>query len=116
MYARTLSLFAALSSGLLLTGCSQEPTQAELTQLMEQQTASLNTLTTGLAGLSSMNLEGLEIKLDELKKLGCKKLPNQATTSCECEASITITAPIAGKVTSIESLTVSKTDNGWVLR
>lgn len=116
MHIRTLSLLGCLGSSLLLAGCSQEPSQADLTRLMEEQTASLNTLTTGLAGLSSMNLEGLEIKLNELKKLGCKKLADPVTTSYQCEASISITAPIAGKITSTESLTVSKTDNGWVLR
>lgn len=113
----TLKLFSlALFYPLLLTGCSNGPSETEIHAAIEQSLSSVNNAVSGIAGLTGANSESLQAKVDEVKKISCKKVPKTASPTYECEVRISMQLPILGQQSGTDLVTLSKASSGWIVR
>ena len=106
----------ALFCSLLLTGCSSGPSEAEIRTAIEQSLSSVNNAVSGIAGLAGANAKSLQAKVDDVKKIACKKVPKTASPTYECEVQISMQLPILGQQSGTDLVTLSKTSSGWIVR
>lgn len=111
LYGATL-----LCSFLLLAGCNSGPSETEIHAAIEQSLSSVNNAISGIAGLAGADSEALQARLADLKRISCKKVPNTASPTYECEVQVTMELPLLGKQSGTEIVTLSKTSNGWITR
>lgn len=106
----------ALLGALLLTGCSNQPSETEIRAAIEQNLSSINNAVSGLADLTGANAESLQAKVSDVKKISCKKVPKTASPTYECEVQVSMQLPIIGQQSGTDLVTLSKTSSGWIVR
>ena len=85
----------------VLTGCSVEPSEADIKKAIEREFSQGE----GMAG-------GLAPKLHGLKKLGCAKAASNPGYNCDVE--LDLEAPFIGRQKSALKVRFVKGDDGWV--
>ena len=106
----------ALLGSLLLTGCNNEPAESEIRAAIEQSLSSVNNAVSGLADLTGAKAESLQAKVNDVKKIACKKVPKTASPTYECEVQVSMQLPILGQQSATDLVTLSKTSSGWIAR
>ena len=111
----------SLTTAILLTGCSHEPTEPELRQAYEESLAEANQLAVKIGG------DRMKIGLQDFKKLSCEQPEASAnqnnqsqqesnnTKQYRCDIQVKLDLPLVGPSTQNGSMTVVKHDRGWVV-
>lgn len=111
----------SLTTAILLTGCSREPTEPELRQAYEESLAEANQLAVKIGG------DRMKIGLQDFKKLSCERpeasadQKNQSqqesnnTKQYRCDIQVKLDLPLVGPSTQNGTMTVVKHDRGWVV-
>lgn len=110
-----LRLFPLLAI-LLLAGCGSEPSEADIRTAIKENLSSVNDAVTGIFGAFGGNSADMQAKVDDLKKIACKKVPKTASPTYECEIQMTVQLPILGRQSGTEIITLTKTSNSWITR
>jgi hypothetical protein len=92
---------------LWLTGCSQAPSEADITLAYQKEVANTNAMTSKLGG------QELAIKVNTVKKVDCAE--NGDTEQYTCQVEIDSTLPFVGQRKEATELTLSKSENGWAI-
>ncbi|TEU28575.1 hypothetical protein [Alkanindiges illinoisensis] len=111
----------SLTTAILLTGCSREPTEPELRQAYEKSLAEANQLAVKIGG------DRMKIGLQDFKKLSCEQPEASAnqnnqsqqesnnTKQYRCDIQVKLDLPLVGPSTQNGTMTVVKHDRGWVV-
>ena len=122
---RIFLTITTLSTAILLSGCSREPSEPELRQAYEQSLAEANQLAVRIGG------DRMKIGLQDFKKLSCEA-SNQSTPAqtshqekqqdntnlphqYHCDIQVKLDLPLVGASTQNGTMTVVKHDRGWVV-
>lgn len=110
-----------LTTAMLLTGCSREPTESELRQAYAESLAQTNQVAVKIAG------DRMKIDLQDFKKLSCQQPgpsadaqgASQSSASqqkqYQCDIQVKLDLPLVGVSTQNGKMTVVKHDRGWVV-
>ncbi len=109
---KTIVLTTLLVSTGFLAGCSKEPSEDDIKTAYRNEVEQTNSLAHRLGG------DALSIKVNDLKKLGCKATDQKAQYLCQVE--IDTTLPLLGVQHTNTSLTLGQGDTGngqqgWVV-
>lgn len=99
--------------GMALTGCSGEPTEADLKKALQAEMDRANELAQTMLG----NEAGAEVAttIHALKKLKCKQSEEDGKTEYRCKVELDITYPPAKRQKRKASVRMVKEDNGWMV-
>lgn len=122
---RIFLTITTLSTAILLSGCSREPSEPELRQAYEQSLAEANQLAVRIGG------DRMKIGLQDFKKLSCEPSDQSAhaqTSNQEkqqdnaglphqyrCDIQVKLDLPLVGASTQNGNMTVVKHDRGWAV-
>jgi|GEM_PF-1936827 len=110
--SKTIVVVTVLICTGLLAGCSKEPSEDDIKTAYRNEVEQTNTLAHRLGG------DALSIKVNDLKKLGCKATDQKGQYLCQVE--IDTTLPLLGLQHTNTSLTLGQGDTGhgqqgWVV-
>jgi hypothetical protein len=92
---------------LLLSACSNEPSQVELKQAVQGQYDKFNSPSAALGATSPAS----QFVVHEVKKIGCKKGADAKAYSCDIE--VDVTTPLVGRNKSVKTLRVVDEGSHW---
>lgn len=101
----TLPALPLLTSALLLTACSGEPSSSDIEKVLQSGFAQFNTQMTTFAG------RGAKVEVHSIKKLGCK---SDGSNAYVCDVEVDVTNPMTGRSKSVAPLRLVKGSDGWV--
>ena len=102
----------AVSAGLLVAGCSGEPTEAEIRQVYEDEIARTNEQMVNLGGEQAASMIG-KSELHAISKLGCKEAENNSGYNCDVQVDMSV--PFLGRSTQTRTQRFVRGDDGWVV-
>jgi len=116
MEVRAKALFTGITIvllGMALTGCSGEPTEAELKKVLQSEMDRANELAQTMLG----NEAGAEVAttIHALDKLNCKLSEVEGKQEYRCKVEMDITYPPAKRQKRKASIRMVKEDNGWMI-
>jgi len=116
MEVRVKALFTGIIIvllGMTLTGCSGEPTEAELKKVLQSEMDGANELAQTMLGKEA----GAEVAttIHALDKLSCKQSEVDGTQEYRCKVEMDITYPPAKRQKRKASIRMVKEDNGWMI-
>ena len=116
MEARAKALFTGITIvllGMALTGCSGEPTEAELKKVLQSEMDKANELAQTMLGKEA----GAEVAttIHTLDKLSCKSSEVEGKQEYRCKVAMDITYPPAKRQKRQASVRMVKEDNSWMI-
>jgi len=105
--------FTIVLLGILLTGCSGEPTGAELHKALQAEMDRANELVQTMLGSEAG--AKVETKIHALEKLNCRQGEEDGTTEYRCKVELDITYPPAKRQKRKASVRMVKEDKGWMV-
>ncbi|RYY79383.1 MAG: hypothetical protein EOO69_06360 [Moraxellaceae bacterium] len=106
---RVFLTLITLSTVILLSGCSREPSEPELRQAYEQSLAEANQLAIRIGG------DRMKIGLQDFKKLSCEQPDQNQQKQYRCDIQVKLDLPLVGVSTQNGKMTVVKHDRDWVV-
>lgn len=92
-----------------LSGCSGEPSEADLKNALIKEVDKANVLLDKSSGV--LGAQSLKTEVKEVKKIGCKESSDSAGYNCDIK--ITATSPMLGTTTNNGTARFVKGDDGW---
>ena len=92
---------------LICTGCSTEPSEADLTEAAHVQYADFNSRTNSMTGGASSNSQFV---VHSVKKISCTPL---GSNGYSCDAEIDLTEALLGRHKTIKTIKLNAVDSGW---
>ncbi|MDH5471200.1 MAG: hypothetical protein OEX75_11450 [Gammaproteobacteria bacterium] len=111
-YVVTARLCALVPVGLLIAGCSGEPTEADIRAIYEAEIAKTNEQMVKLGGEQAARLLG-KSELHSITKLACKEADQ--TSGYNCDVQVDMSVPFLGRSTQMTTRRFVNSDNGWVV-
>jgi len=116
MEVRVKALFSGIIIvilGVALTGCSGEPTEAELKKVLQSEMDRANELAKTMLGSEA----GAEVAttIHSLDKLKCKQSEVDGKQEYRCRVEMDITYPPAKRQKRKASIRMVKEDKGWMI-
>lgn len=100
-----------LALGALLTGCSREPSEADIRAAYLDNLSAVQSQMGQLTALTGGALGDLQINLVDLRKLSCE----EDGKAYRCTTQVTLEVPLLGEQRKTEEITLMKSDSGWVM-
>ncbi len=105
--------FTVAVLGVALTGCSEEPKEADLMKALQAEMERANGLVESMLGSEAGAAAATTIHA--LKKLGCKPSEEDGREEFRCKVEMDITYPPAKRQMRQASIRVVNEDKGWVI-
>ena len=99
-------MFAAMASMLVLTACSGEPSEGDISALLKKDLDTANEQMKRLSKDAQM-----QTTLHSVKKVGCKADGEKAYL---CDVEIDVEAPLVGRKKAVAPIRLVKGSDGWV--
>lgn len=99
--------------GMVLTGCSGEPTEADLKKALQAEMDETNQLAQTMLGQDEGTKAATTIHA--VNKLRCEQTEEEEVVGYRCQVALDITYPPAKRQKRKASIRMGKEDNNWVI-